>query len=121
MKWMLCHVMFHVKTNISLRLDTYITAGPNGLSPTPPPSPNPHNKLASASHRSLLAFSVRHAHANFKTFLFCLPPSPGFAKQEFYWEKYLKKCHAKAAPEHLFKEVYAQCRNGCRINILCLN
>ena len=26
-------------------------------------------------------------------------------KQEFYWEKYLKKCGAKAAPEHLFKEV----------------
>ena len=100
---MLCHVMFHVKTNISLRFDTYITAGPNGLRPPPPPSP--HNKLASASHIVLPAFSVRHVHAKLKTFLFCLPPSPGFAKQEFYWEKYLKKCGAKAAPEHLFKEV----------------
>ena len=29
----------------------------------------------------------------------------GFSKQEFNWEKYLKKCGAKAAPEHLFREV----------------
>lgn len=29
----------------------------------------------------------------------------GFSKQEFNWEKYLKKCSAKAAPEHLFREV----------------
>ena len=29
----------------------------------------------------------------------------GFTKQDFSWEKYLKKCGAKAAPEHLFKQV----------------
>lgn len=29
----------------------------------------------------------------------------GFTKQDFNWEKYLKKCGAKAAPEHLFKQV----------------
>jgi len=29
----------------------------------------------------------------------------GFSKQEFNWEKYLKRCGAKAAPEHLFREV----------------
>ncbi|KAM7452023.1 lethal(3)malignant brain tumor-like protein [Porites harrisoni] len=34
-----------------------------------------------------------------------LHPPRSFAKQEFYWEKYLKKYGAKAAPEHLFKEV----------------
>ena len=85
---------------MSLRLDTYIKAGPNGLRPPPP-----HNKLASPSHSLHSAFSVTYVHANFKIFLFCLPPPPGFAKQEFYWDKYLKKFGAKAAPEHLFKEV----------------
>ena len=69
------------------------------------PPPPPPNKLASPSQSLLTAFSVNHVHAKFKTFLFCLPLSPGFAKQEFYWEKYLKKYGAKAAPEHLFKEV----------------
>ena len=39
------------------------------------------------------------------TVVVSLPLSQGYAKQEFIWEKYLKKCGAKAAPEHLFKEV----------------
>lgn len=34
-----------------------------------------------------------------------LHPPRSFSKQEFNWEKYLKKCNAKAAPEHLFREV----------------
>ena len=34
----------------------------------------------------------------------------GFTKQEFNWEKYLKKCGAKAAPENLFREV-SLCKN----------
>ncbi|XP_078362086.1 lethal(3)malignant brain tumor-like protein 4 [Oculina patagonica] len=34
-----------------------------------------------------------------------LHPPRSFTKHEFNWEKYLKKCGAKAAPEHLFREV----------------
>jgi len=34
-----------------------------------------------------------------------LHPPRSYNKQEFNWEKYLKKCGAKAAPEHLFNEV----------------
>nr|XP_058973219.1 lethal(3)malignant brain tumor-like protein 3 [Pocillopora verrucosa]XP_058973220.1 lethal(3)malignant brain tumor-like protein 3 [Pocillopora verrucosa]XP_058973221.1 lethal(3)malignant brain tumor-like protein 3 [Pocillopora verrucosa] len=34
-----------------------------------------------------------------------LHPPRSFTKQEFNWEKYLKKCGAKAAPENLFREV----------------
>lgn len=37
-----------------------------------------------------------------------LHPPRSYTKQEFNWEKYLKKCSAKAAPEHLFKEVQAR-------------
>ncbi|KAJ7374051.1 lethal(3)malignant brain tumor-like protein [Desmophyllum pertusum] len=33
-----------------------------------------------------------------------LHPPRSFSKQEFNWEKYLKKCSAKAAPEQLFRE-----------------
>lgn len=36
---------------------------------------------------------------------FLLSLLEGYNKQEFNWEKYLKKCGAKAAPEHLFNEV----------------
>ncbi|KAK2562372.1 Lethal(3)malignant brain tumor-like protein 1 [Acropora cervicornis] len=35
-----------------------------------------------------------------------LHPPRSFNKQEFNWEKYLKKCGAKAVPEHLFKPVH---------------
>ncbi|XP_067034654.1 lethal(3)malignant brain tumor-like protein 4 [Acropora muricata] len=35
-----------------------------------------------------------------------LHPPRSFNKQEFNWEKYLKRCGAKAVPEHLFKPVH---------------